>query len=120
MSAWYLWRRGSCQRPPQGSHHLKEIGRVLAGELGHARAAVGEQGDEAFASQHLEGLAQRSARDAEELAEVFLRDFAAWLEPALHDHVADARHGFVVERGLNDLHVFRPLSSVHPTWTRQF
>ena len=80
--------------------------RSLLAQLPHARAAVGQQLDQAFGRQHFQRLAQRRARDAEHLAELPLRNAAAVGNVALDDVVAQPRQDLVMQRL-----VFRPASA---------
>ncbi len=94
--------------PLERAHDAKEVGQVLRAHLRDARAAVREKDEHALVRQHLERLPHRRPRDAEELAELELRDLAAGLELTLGHHVPDPGQRLVVERRLGDFHAFAP------------
>jgi hypothetical protein len=51
----------------QPRHHLEGVEHVGLGEFDCDRAAVRQQFHQAFGGQHLDGLAQRRARDLQHL-----------------------------------------------------
>ena len=46
------------------AHHVEQFARVPLAQLPHPGAAVGQQIDQSFGRQHLEGLPQRRAGNA--------------------------------------------------------
>ena len=68
----------------------------------HDRAAIGLDLDQPLDGQHLEGLAQRRARDLQHLAQLLLDDAAAFRQMALDDQVAQPRRHGLVQRAPRD------------------
>ena len=83
----------------QAAHHVKQLAQFALAQLPDARAPVGQQIDQPFRRQNLQGLAQRRAGDPEHGAQLALRHTAAVRDVALHDVVAQAGEDFVVQRG---------------------
>ena len=80
------------------AHEVEQFAEVALAQLPHPRAAVGQQLDQAFGRQHLEGFAQRRARDAEHLAELPLGNAAAVGDVALDDVVAQPGQDLAMQR----------------------
>jgi len=72
----------------QHAHDGEEFLHRLRCDAGDAGATVRREVHEALGGQHLQCLAQRRARDPEEVAEVGLGDLVARLQRAFDDHVA--------------------------------
>ena len=81
------------------AHHVEKLVQILGAEDAHARAAIGQQLDQPFRGQHLQGLAQGRARDAETLAEEALGNARAVGQAAFDDVVAQRRDQFAMKRG---------------------
>ena len=77
--------------------HLEQVAHVLVGQPGRARAAVRQQLDQALGREHLEGFAQRRARDLQLFTEVALGNPRARRNLAIEQHGADAAYHFLVQ-----------------------
>lgn len=78
--------------------HLEGVDHVGLGELHRHRPAVGQQVDQPFGGQQLDGLAQRCARHPQLQAQLALVELGAGRDVALHQHGAKARGDLVVQR----------------------
>ena len=87
----------SCERL-QAAHHVEQFGQIALAQLPHAGAAVGQQLDQSFRRQHLQGFPQRRARDAQHLAELPFGNAAAIGNVAFDDVIAQPRQDLVVQR----------------------
>ena len=80
------------------AHDVEQFGEILLAQLPHPGAAVRQQFDQSFRRQHLQGLAQRRARDAQHLAKLALGNAAAVGNVALDDVVAQPGQDLVMQR----------------------
>ena len=77
--------------------HLEQVAHVLVGHPGRARAAVRQQLNQALGGEHLEGFAQRRARDLQLFTEVALGNPRARWNLAIEQHGADAAYHFIMK-----------------------
>ena len=76
----------------------QHVARLARPDAADDRAAVGQDLDQALDRQHLEGFAQRRARNPQLFAQLLLDDAAAFRQVALDDQVAQPRRHGLVQR----------------------
>ncbi len=75
-------------------NHRKDLRQFFARLLRHPRPAVGQEHNEAFIGEHLQGLAHRRARYTEAQRQLPFRHLFARLQLAFHDHAANTAGEF--------------------------
>jgi len=86
----------------QPGHDLKGIQYVVLGQLDGNGAAIGQQLDQSFGRQHLDGFAQRCARDIENRAEFALIKFGARCDAVFNQHLAQSVRRLLMQGGTSN------------------
>ena len=80
----------------------QHVARLARLDAAHDRAAIGLDLDQPLDGQHLEGFAQRRARDMQLLAKLLLDDAAAFRQMPLDNEVAQPRRHRLMQRAPRD------------------
>jgi hypothetical protein len=83
-------------------HHLEGVQDIGFRQRDGHGAAVGQQFDQAFGGQHLDGFAQRRARHVQQLRELALVELGAGCDGTFDQHLAQAMRHLFVQGGARD------------------
>ena len=79
------------------AHDVEQFCQIALAQLPHPGAAVRQQFDQSFRGQHLQGFAQRRARDAQHLAKLAFGNATAVRNVALDDVVPQPGQDLVMQ-----------------------